>query len=266
VTPAGRVQTTFNPSDFIVNNTSVTGVDFGSFAQVTISGLAFDDRDGDGVRDAGEPGLGGINITLDVGGNGSVDATVPTDAGGNYSFTGLGPGLHRVRQVTPAGRVQTTTNPADFFTSSGGNVSGVDFGSFAQATISGQAFDDVDGDGVQDAGEPGLGAVTINLDIGADGSVDATVPTDAGGNYSFTGLGPGAYRVRQVTPAGRVQTTANPADFTAASGSNVTDVDFGSQLLPAPAAAEIPSLSRAGALVMLLLLGAAALLRLREII
>ncbi|HKE04180.1 MAG TPA: hypothetical protein VKE91_08975, partial [Blastocatellia bacterium] len=53
------------------------------------------------------------------------------------------------------------------------------------------------------------------------------------GNYSFTNLGPGAYRIREVTPAGSVQTTANPADIVAQSGVNVPGVDFGDFTPPA---------------------------------
>ena len=226
VVPVGRTQTTANPADVVaVSGTDVSGVDFGSTTP-GITGQAFDDLDGDGVKDPGEPGLDGVTIQLDTGANGSVDATTTTAGGGLYSFTGLGPGTYRVRQVVPAGRNQTTTNPADVAVPP--SASGVDFGSFALISIGGQAFDDLDGDGVEDPGEPGLDGVTIQLDTGANGSVDATATTAGGGLYSFTGLGPGTYRVRQVVPAGRTQTTANPADVVAASATDVSGVDFGS--------------------------------------
>src|SRR5262245_14074009 len=41
---------------------------------------------------------------------------------------------------------------------------------FTPITISGQVFNDFDGNGVKDAGEPGLQGVTVNLDAGADGT------------------------------------------------------------------------------------------------
>ncbi len=104
---------------------------------------------------------------------------------------------------------------------------------FTPITISGQKFNDSNGNGMKEAGEPGIQGVTINLDLGADGTVDATTPTDANGNYSFTNLGPGIYRVREVTPADSVQTTANPADIVAQSGVNVSGVDFGNLTIPA---------------------------------
>lgn len=197
------------------------------FTPVTISGQKFDDLNGNGAKDSGEPGLDGVTINLDKDANGSVDATTTTSGGGNYSFTVTSAGAYRIREVVPAGYVQTTANPADIVAQSGVNVSSVDFGDFKLISISGQKFDDLNGNGVKDGGEPGLPGVTITLDIGANASVDATTTTNGSGNYSFANLGPGVYRIREVIPAGRIQTTANPADITASSGANVSGVDFG---------------------------------------
>ena len=90
------------------------------------------------------------------------------------------------------------------------NVSG-----FTTITISGQEFKDLNGNGVKDAGEPGIDGVTITLDRGADGTVDTSTVTSGGGFYSFSGLGPGTYRIRQVSPPGFIQTTPNPPDVVA---------------------------------------------------
>ena len=221
-------QTTANPADVLaVSGQNITGVDFGNFQLISISGQKFNDLDGDGIQDAGEPGLGNWTIQLDLGANGTVDATTTTDASGNYSFTNLGPGVYRVREVQQAGWVQTTANPADVTAVSGQLVVGLNFGNFQLIDITGQKFNDLDGDGIQDAGEPGLAGVTITLDIGADGTIDATTVTGAGGSYSFTNLPPGVYRIREVVPAGAIQTTPNPADIVATSGSGVSGVDFG---------------------------------------
>jgi hypothetical protein len=99
----------------------------------------------------------------------------------------------------------------------------------SSASISGSVFDDLNGNGVRNAGEPGLAGVVIQFDQGADGSVDATATTDVNGNYFF-GSNSATYRVRQVVPAGRVQTTANPADINGAVGAS--GVDFGSIVAP----------------------------------
>ena len=59
-------------------------------------------------------------------------------------------------------------------------------------------YNDIDGDGVQDGGEPGLSGVTVFLDLNSNGTLDAGEPsmvTDSSGAYDFTGLIPGNYSV-----------------------------------------------------------------------
>src|SRR5207248_1407355 len=143
------------------------------------------------------------------------------------SFTGLAPGTYRVREVTPAGTIQTTANPADIQATSGVNVSGVNFGNLERKSVVEGKFVDVNGNGVLDTNEPGQAGVTIQLINATTGAVLQSTVTNSSGNFSFTGLAPGSYRVREVTPAGTVQTTANPADILATSGVNVSGVNFG---------------------------------------
>jgi hypothetical protein len=157
-----------------------------------------------------------------------VDATAVTDGAGNYTFAGLGPGTYRVRHVVPAGRVQTTANPADIVATSGANVSGVSFGStFTPVTLSGVVFRDLNGNGTRDPGEPGIPGVTVERQT-TGGAVVASTVTGAGGSYALTGAGPGTHRVRQVVPAGLLQVTPNPSDVVVAvSGVSVSGLDFG---------------------------------------
>ncbi len=63
--------------------------------------------------------------------------------------------------------------------------------------IAGMKFNDLDGDGVKDANEPGLPGWTINLEQPA-GNVIATRTTDGGGEYIFSNLNPGDYVVSEV--------------------------------------------------------------------
>ncbi|MBK9462535.1 MAG: carboxypeptidase regulatory-like domain-containing protein [Sphingobacteriales bacterium] len=60
---------------------------------------------------------------------------------------------------------------------------------------------DTNGDGIQDAGEPGVSGVTVTL-YDANGDVLATTTTDASGAYSFTNLPPDTYQVGFTLPAG----------------------------------------------------------------
>ena len=64
--------------------------DFGFVPTCNIGGVAWDDANGDGVRQAGEPRLDGVTVTLrEVSVAGSVpgpDRTAQTDAQGRYNF------------------------------------------------------------------------------------------------------------------------------------------------------------------------------------
>ncbi len=72
-------------------------------------------------------------------------------------------------------------------------------------TISGVVFRDYNLDGQQESAEPGLAGQTLYLDLNNNGVFDAgepTATTDANGAYSFSGLAPGSYTVRQVAFGG----------------------------------------------------------------
>jgi hypothetical protein len=132
--------------------------------------------------------------------------------------------------VTPAGMMQTTPNPAPITLSSGQNVTGVNFGDFRLISISGAKFQDTNGNGVRNIGEPGLKGWTVFLDTNGNGKLDVgetRTTTDVNGNYTFANLGPGTYRVREVGQLGWVQTTNNPRPIIATSGVNVTVPQFG---------------------------------------
>lgn len=90
-------------------------------------------------------------------------------------------------------------------------ATGNDFGNRAQpGSISGQKFNDLDGDGVKDGGEGGLENWTIFLDQNMNGLLDDdeySVQTDAQGNYTFTGLEPLIdYYVAELQQEGWTQT------------------------------------------------------------
>lgn len=71
------------------------------------------------------------------------------------------------------------------------------------ASIGDVVFEDLNGNGFQDPGEPGIAGVTVSLDTNADGTIDATTVTDADGRYEFDGLTPGLqYQVIFERPSG----------------------------------------------------------------
>ena len=170
------------------------------------------DADGDGIQDIGEPGLANVGLSLyDAGPNlvpGGGDDTLiglaQSDTNGNYLFSGLGPGTYFVdvdAATVPTGlvisagssdpsTVRTVTANEQFFD--------VDFGYThddpTAAAIGDYVWSDGDGDGSQDAGEPGIAGVVVNL-VNESGTTVDQATTAADGSYLFVGVVPGNYTV-----------------------------------------------------------------------
>jgi photosystem II stability/assembly factor-like uncharacterized protein len=70
----------------------------------TISGVVFNDLNGNGVRDAGEPGIGGVQLTL----TGQAVISALTDSTGAYAVH-VGDGFYTVTSADPYGFVQTSS-------------------------------------------------------------------------------------------------------------------------------------------------------------
>jgi SdrD B-like protein len=214
--------------------------EFGNFRGVltgTITGTKFLDANGNGVRDAGETGLAGVTITRTGSINDPAGAqlSVVTDAQGNFTFANVPFGSFTLNETVPAGFAQTAP-PVPGTALVGINfaqrsVTGVLFGNRPiGGTISGVKFNDVNGNGVRDANEPGLSGVTIRV-TDASGTVSTTT-TDAAGGFSVTGLAAGAYVVSEVVPSGFTQTApAAPGTFavTLTSGESVSTLLFGNR-------------------------------------
>ncbi|MEM7538535.1 MAG: SdrD B-like domain-containing protein, partial [Chloroflexota bacterium] len=76
----------------------------------------------------------------------------------------------------------------------------VDAGLGGLGSIGDTVWSDTDGDGIQDAGEPGIDDVTVKL-LDGDGNELETTMTDNGGQYLFENLPEGDYQVIVEVPA-----------------------------------------------------------------
>jgi hypothetical protein len=216
----------------------------------------WDDLDQDGRQDAGEPGL--ANVTVQLWNTAKTDllSTDVTDANGIYTVIAPTPGQYRVRIVLPAINDQFSPkdnaaagdNADSDFNPSGTNFGFTDIISIASNVISitnidggiikfrtatptrtptpinigNFVWDDLDGDGRQDAGEPGLANVTVQLWNDAKNDLISSDVTDANGIYTVIAPTPGNYRVRIVLPA--INDEFSPKDV--ASAGNNLDSDF----------------------------------------
>jgi uncharacterized delta-60 repeat protein len=99
-----------------------------------ISGVTFQDLDGDNVRDAGEATITGRTVYLDFNGNrvhdGASEPSRTTDAGGAFRFDGLAAGNYDVQHLVPADW-KSTTSPSPVKTVSDGVETAVALGSLA---------------------------------------------------------------------------------------------------------------------------------------
>ena len=84
--------------------------------------------------------------------------------------------------------------------------------------IGDRAWDDLDRDGTQDPGEPGMAGVIFLLRNGAGVALDLQV-SDAGGHYQFANVRAGAYYIEVATPADYSVTALDHGD-------DATDSDF----------------------------------------
>jgi hypothetical protein len=91
----------------------------------------------------------------------------------------------------------------------------------ATKKISGNVFFDVDFDGTLDCGEFGLSGVTVTLYNSANAIV-ATTTADCGGDYSFSNVAPGTYKVTATAPTGLV---ATPSGSTGSRSITITNAN-----------------------------------------
>lgn len=204
---------------------------------INVGNFVWDDIDHDGRQDAGEPGLAGVTVQLWNGAmNDFIDSTV-TNANGNYTLIAPVPGQYRVRVLLPTALDQFSpkdigsgTNPdlndSDInpsgstkgftdiyvFGSNLISITSIDAGIIKYRTptptrtptpinVGNFVWHDLNGNGQQDAGEPGVPNVTVQLWNSTKTQLLDSAVTNANGNYTLVAPLPGNYRVRVLLPS-----------------------------------------------------------------
>jgi SdrD B-like domain/Secretion system C-terminal sorting domain len=222
-------------------------VDFGLYKLGSIGDFVWFDANGNGAQDAGENGVSNITVTL-YNAAGAPIATTTTDGNGAYNFANLPAGTYSVGFTLPTDFVFTTKDAtaddkdsdADPVTGRTGAIvlaagqsiitvdAGIKQATAPKASVGDFVWNDLDGDGFQDPGEPGIPGVTVRLFNAATNTIVATTTTDQFGNYHFGDLNPGSYFIVVTKPVGY--------DFTGKdlNSNDVKDSDVGTNGITTP--------------------------------
>jgi SdrD B-like domain len=197
--------------------------------------FVWDDLNHNGIQDAGEPGISNLVVNLLACGSTNVIMTTITSTNGYYLFCDLVAGSYQVQVVTNnylitlqnAGTndcVDSDAAPATGITDCVTLPAGVtnvctDIGLFQPATLGDFVWNDLNQNGIQETGEPGIPNVVVNL-LDCASNLLASTTTDSNGLYHFVNLMPGNYMVEFVLPSGYVFTMVNV-------GNDASDSDAG---------------------------------------
>lgn len=200
------------------------------------------DLNNDGLQDANEPGVPGVQVSL-LNSSGETIAVTTTDINGNYQFIGLTPGDYQVQFDNLPSGYDLTTQDADNTGVNGSSNSDADstgktstitlaanqynpnidagISSTTVASVGDYVWNDENGDGIQDPTEMGIGGVLVTLYDSSGNPVASTI-TNPDGSYIFTNVIPGDYTMGfDNLPGGMTFTQQN----TGGNDSTDSDVD-----------------------------------------
>ena len=211
-----------------------------------ISGVVYFDPDNSGgLFTLDDQPVPGRTLELRDQVSNALIATTTTDASGAYSFSGLPAGSYRVLMpalpagtthgITSAGTLGgapngTPTAPgaapasiASIVVAANQSTAHHNFPLVANIQIAGRVYEDRDFDGQFGGPDVGLPGATLGL-VGTDAfgnAITRYTTTNASGQYSFTGLAPGNYTVRETQPLGYTSVANTPGPVTGGSAGTV---------------------------------------------
>ena len=198
----------------------------------TVTGVVFNDLNGNGIGELGEPSVAGVPVYVDLDNDAQLTPGEPTATSttSGYRVEGVPIGTHFVRIVAGPGAFVTTTPSGAYsvtiFTDSHVAFAG-DFGRYVYPTFDGQVYHDFNGDGRRGADEFGLPGWRAFGDRNNNGAFDPEEPstlTDVEGVFHLAfDPGPRHFTVRLITPEGwAIPVTSNARLIDAASGNRFT--------------------------------------------
>ena len=198
--------------------------DCGMYMKGKIGDFVWNDLNGNGCQDAGEPGIPNVIVKLYHWGGGFIEQTM-TDANGKYEFE-VPPGDYYVKFTLDGYDKFTGLNKGNDYVDSDAHSDGKtdkititsneeelkwDAGLIKYASIGDFVWNDLNGNGLQDAGEPGMAGIEVKL-YGTSGFIKSTT-TDANGKYLFSNISPGQYYLVFSKPEGYFFSPKNAGNY-----------------------------------------------------
>ncbi|MDP3582623.1 MAG: SdrD B-like domain-containing protein, partial [Ignavibacteria bacterium] len=225
-----------------VKNINFSNVEDPTVQLGSICGIKFNDLNGDGDQDPGELGLPNWTFQL----SGASNQTATTDLNGGFCFYNLKAGSYTIQEVIQNGWEPTVPNNTGTFSVTllpGQNIAEIYFGNKEKlGSICGVKYNDLNGNGKKDDGEPFLSGWQISISAWgytASGHTSGptlteikVVTTDRNGVFCFDNLKPGSYLVGEYHQSGWTQT--EPSTFahsiTLSPGQFIEGLNFGNKV------------------------------------
>ena len=186
----------------------------GQAAELTVQ--IFTDANNNGELGRYEEGIAGVTVTLLQDGQ-EVDVAESDDSGVLH-FSGVADGDYSLRCLLPEGYGFTKAGSKDIPAASvteessdreqesrvitvSGEDKTVSVGIRRLGALEGKVWLDESAEGIMDEGEPGVSGVLVEM-VGTKNGLTYQTYTDENGDYSFTTLKPGNYRLRVTVPEG----------------------------------------------------------------
>ncbi|MEO8359479.1 MAG: SdrD B-like domain-containing protein [Vicinamibacteria bacterium] len=161
----------------------------------SVTGTIFFDANGNGTRDPGEPGMPGVSVVVTA--SDGTTYLVTTDANGNYFVPNVPLGattVDVVEQTLPPGLTQTAGTDPTTVTVTAGPPTNAGLDGYAPSpsapgptgSVTGHIFFDINGNGVQDPGEPGIQGVVVEITTAGGQLFYAT--TNGNGDYTASNI------------------------------------------------------------------------------
>ena len=222
-TKAGYIATNNTSIVFSISGNDINNLNFTNSAvrNFNISGFKIDDRNRNGIWDAGEVGIPNWNISLLNSSTGVKITDATTNPSGRYIFSNLLIGTYQVTEETKPGYIASNSTSV-VISLSNKDINNLNFTNYLtpKYNVSGFIIDDRNRNGIWDAGEPGIQNWNISIFNSTTGLKINNTTTDISGRYVFSNLVRGTYTVTEETKTDYLVTNSTSVEI------NILDIDI----------------------------------------